>query len=292
MPPGFFETTYIEVKLILSRKGFDDAYGGGPSPIMPDGRLLSLPIPERSQRSYDSISVGDGQTVQDLLEQLGLYRPEKHTGAHLDPDLEPHSCERDAGWLPSFGQCAAAESHLRNQGIGAGDIMLFFGTFRETVSDGATLRWRAGAPKRHVLFGYLELGEIVDVERQRSQVPWAATHPHLTNRRRPSNTLYVASPALSWNSRLPGGGVFRFHPSLVLTDANSTRSVWRLPRFFHPKIAGNAFSRHTRKHYIGRNDHVLLRTVSPGQEYVIDATPDIKKWARAIIRQGTNTTVS
>jgi Nucleotide modification associated domain 3 len=33
------------MKLILSRKGFDSSHGGGPSPIRPDGRLLSFPIP-------------------------------------------------------------------------------------------------------------------------------------------------------------------------------------------------------------------------------------------------------
>jgi hypothetical protein len=33
------------MKVILSRKGFDSEYGGIPSPIMPDGTLLSLPIP-------------------------------------------------------------------------------------------------------------------------------------------------------------------------------------------------------------------------------------------------------
>ena len=28
------------MKVILSRKGFDSEYGGGPSPILPDGELL------------------------------------------------------------------------------------------------------------------------------------------------------------------------------------------------------------------------------------------------------------
>jgi len=34
------------MKVILSRKGFDSSYGGCASPILPDGTLLSLPIPE------------------------------------------------------------------------------------------------------------------------------------------------------------------------------------------------------------------------------------------------------
>ena len=33
------------MKIILSRKGFDAEYGGQPSPILPDGTLLSMPIP-------------------------------------------------------------------------------------------------------------------------------------------------------------------------------------------------------------------------------------------------------
>ena len=34
-----------EMKVILSRKGFDSASGGYPSPILPNGTLLSMPIP-------------------------------------------------------------------------------------------------------------------------------------------------------------------------------------------------------------------------------------------------------
>ncbi|MGC9778582.1 MAG: hypothetical protein HZR80_05015 [Candidatus Heimdallarchaeota archaeon] len=40
IPNGVF------LKAILSRKGFDSSFGGCPSPILPDGTLLSLPIPE------------------------------------------------------------------------------------------------------------------------------------------------------------------------------------------------------------------------------------------------------
>lgn len=33
------------MKIILSRKGFDSKYGGGSSPILPGGEMLSMPIP-------------------------------------------------------------------------------------------------------------------------------------------------------------------------------------------------------------------------------------------------------
>lgn len=34
------------MKVVLSRKGMDSAAGGIPSPILPDGTLLSFPIPD------------------------------------------------------------------------------------------------------------------------------------------------------------------------------------------------------------------------------------------------------
>jgi hypothetical protein len=41
------------MKVILSRKGFDSEYGGIASPILPDGTLLSLPIPRFSSLQSD-----------------------------------------------------------------------------------------------------------------------------------------------------------------------------------------------------------------------------------------------
>ena len=58
------------VKIILSRKGFDSSNGSIPSPILPDGTLLSLPIPAK----FDSISFDDlnynGVLFSDILRQL------------------------------------------------------------------------------------------------------------------------------------------------------------------------------------------------------------------------------
>jgi hypothetical protein len=117
------------MKLILSRKGFDSSSGGVPSPIFPDGTMISLPIPDKASTiAYKDIAgnacVSVGELVQDLA-----GRPPKHR-AHLDPDLSVRSIPRADGWKPLFGQESAAESHLENQGVGPGDIFLFFGLFR------------------------------------------------------------------------------------------------------------------------------------------------------------------
>jgi hypothetical protein len=42
------------VKIILSRKGFDSAAGGYANPILPDGTLLSLPIPDDTASTHFS----------------------------------------------------------------------------------------------------------------------------------------------------------------------------------------------------------------------------------------------
>jgi hypothetical protein len=56
------------MKVILSSKGFDSASGGKPGPILPDGTLISLPIPRDRPGSgipYASIRAvtGDGLKV-------------------------------------------------------------------------------------------------------------------------------------------------------------------------------------------------------------------------------------
>lgn len=44
------------MKVVLSRKGMDSRAGGIPSPILPDGTLLSLPIPnEKSGVPYGDL---------------------------------------------------------------------------------------------------------------------------------------------------------------------------------------------------------------------------------------------
>jgi len=42
------------MKVALSRKGFDSGYGGCPSPILPDGTILSLPIPSKKDLKMEN----------------------------------------------------------------------------------------------------------------------------------------------------------------------------------------------------------------------------------------------
>jgi hypothetical protein len=100
-----------EMKIILSRKGFDSASGGVPSPIFPDGTMMSLPIPDRlSGIAYKDVAGNCWLSMGEAVSQLAGF-PETHR-AHLDPDLVAESLPREKGWRPIFGQCDAAEGSV------------------------------------------------------------------------------------------------------------------------------------------------------------------------------------
>ena len=91
----------MHTKVILSRKGFDSSNGGIPSPIMPDGTLLSMPILDTSGISFSDIA-WNGISYVDILKQLkpdGLY-----VNCHVDPDIRENRVKSVKGWKPAFGQ--------------------------------------------------------------------------------------------------------------------------------------------------------------------------------------------
>src|SRR5258707_387076 len=107
------------MKIILSRKGFDSSEGGVPSPILPDGRLFSLPIPHAHQPApvtYEQIDVF-GRSAASVLCDLQPSRTWAKENAHLDPDLRLDAVPREVGWRPLFGQDGAAQAHLTNNGV-------------------------------------------------------------------------------------------------------------------------------------------------------------------------------
>ena len=103
------------MKVILSRKGFDSSNGGCPSPIMPDGALISMPIPSDDRDSYGDLCYC-GMPYSRILQQLA---PKKTFGhCHVDPDIRDDcrakSIER---WKPGFGQIGSAQGVLTNAAL-------------------------------------------------------------------------------------------------------------------------------------------------------------------------------
>lgn len=284
------------MKIILSRKGFDSGYGGCASPIFPDGSMASFPIPDAlAAHTMGEIVCGGynlGEIARDLTQNL---KPENPLGVNQSIHLDPFLCctqpNPPPDWLPAFGQDGAAQTHLANQKVGKGDIFLFFGWFRqvEWVDTGGQKRWRfvRGAPNLHVIFGWLQVGQVIAVGS--NPVPGAylalADHPHIqdANRFLVHNTIYVASPELVVDNRplgLPGGGIFnRFAKKLRLTHPKShAKSVWQLPRWFSrsdvtgkPTLTFNT-NDHKWVHETKYPTKVKLNSVARGQEFVLDST--------------------
>ena len=66
-----------------------------------------------------------------LLAGLSRQQHAINDRVHLDPDIDRSADNRLPGWRPALGQTGAAQTHLEGQGVGPGDVFLFFGWFRE-----------------------------------------------------------------------------------------------------------------------------------------------------------------
>ena len=223
------------MRVIFSRKGFDSAAGGGPSPIV-DGRPLSLPIPTAgpSRTTYDDLGLGDHAARA----SRGKFGPDD--ACHHDPMFLP-----DGTCL--FGQCGAAQTHLANRGVGVGDVFVFFGLFREEVS---------GEP-HHRVFGYLRVEEVIDLAtcaRAARAALAGHDHPHAIAMHAPNDTIYRGEGATAATATA----------ALRLTVPGGTPSIWQRPHWLRPGGLS----------YHDRADRWLpggrLRAVSRGQEFVAD----------------------
>jgi hypothetical protein len=272
------------MKVILSRKGFDSAFGGYPSPILSSGKMVSLPIPLEDSIRYSDLRM-EGSTYYDLMAEL---RPtikrtgkrlhlNKETRCHLDPDIHKESIERESGWKPCFGQIDSAQNHLENQYVSSGDLFLFFGWFRRTRYHSGKLKFDAHEKGLHAIFGYLQIGEIKKVDHEFYAPKWLAYHPHNNEKRRSNktNTIYIARDNLSWNSSLPGAGRFMFNDKLVLTKKGLSRSKWNLPDCFREAD----ISYHNKDSW----KEGYFQSAAIGQEFVITYNEEIEEWAKSII---------
>jgi len=276
------------MKIILSRKGFDTANGGFPSPILPDGRMLSLPIPSSDNIHYSDLRVGEYGTYFDLMLNLKdkiKYQKQwhdlnKNTRCHLDPDVYKDIFPRKKGWKPIFGQIDAALTHLENEGVKPDDLFLFFGTFRKTFDQGHELRFDPHEKPKHIIFGYLQIGEILKVDEKLKCPKWMEYHPHACDHRRKkkNNTIYVARDTLSWNSRMKGAGAFMFDKSLVLTKEDCSLTKWDLNEIFrNVKISCHSDKNWKKEGYFDSNDI--------GQEFVVHADKNSEKWVKDLLRK-------
>lgn len=260
------------MKLILSRKGFDSSFADMPSPILPDGTLLSIPIPSDDKISYDELNY-NGKSYSELLKEL--KKSFNYTSCHLDPDIRKECKTRDDKWVAAFGQSDAALSHLFNNNVSIGDIFLFFGWFRKTEYDKeGKLRFVKNAPNLQIIFGYLQVGEILNKYDDIKRIYW---HPHADIRRENDklNAIYLASNKL-FDLNLNGYGTFNFSKELVLTKEGYSKSRWELPKC----LKGKKITYH--KESNDKGDY--FQSVARGQEFIVEMDNDILEWIKDIVK--------
>lgn len=220
------------MRIIFSRKGFDSSAGGGPSPIV-NGAPLSLPIPAgiASTTTYGDLGLGEhaGKASRGKLGASDL--------CHHDPMfLEGGTC--------AFGQCGAAQTHLERQGVGIGDVFVFFGLFAEE---------KTGEP-HHRIFAYLRVEEMVPLAGGAPEELVALAHPHALAMHHSNDVVW----------RGEGRVARRASADLRLTVPEGPPSLWNRPGWL--KRGGLSYHDRPERWLRGRR----LKSVARGQEFVAD----------------------
>ena len=262
--------------------------------MLPDGTPVPLPIPTNSSPTRFGDVRWQGGTLGPIVERLTGGRVRRSHRCHLDPDLRRGALPRQAAWRPAFGQVGAAAAHLSNEGVGPGDVFVFFGSFRRTEGQG--LAYVAEEAAVHLIFGWLQIGEVLEIgantEQAREERRWLGKHPHLVSGQwDKTNTVYVASDALTIGAattRHAGGGMLtRASAATTLTaPTGGSRSRWRVPSWLAPAAgrAGLSYHRDPARWEI-EGDEAEVQTVSRGQEFVIDTRGQTRaqQWLLSLI---------
>lgn len=220
------------MRIVFSRKGFDSASGGGPSPIV-DGVPVSLPIPAgiASATTYGDLDLGT------LAARASRGRIGEDDPCHHDPMfLENGTC--------LFGQCGAAQTHLANRCVGEGDVFLFFGLFRDEAT---------GEP-HHRIFGFLRIAGIVRLSAGVPDDLLEHAHPHALALHGSNDTVY-------WGE---GRQARHAGDDLRLTVPGGPPSLWHRPDW----LRRGSLTYHDREDRWLRGGR--LRSVARGQEFVAD----------------------
>lgn len=192
------------MKIVFSRKGFDSAYGGAPSPIL-GGIPVSLPIPG----SNLELTTYADRGLSDLVESATGGRLSGADACHDDPMFADGHC-----WL---GQVGAAQGHLRNQHVGPGDVFLFFGLFADEAS----------GERHHRFFGYMRViatGSPETIVRGSRRMQPPRPHPHFSGTWHRNNAIWFGEGQTSAQAS----------EALRLTINGERRwSRWRVPEWLY-----------------------------------------------------------
>lgn len=280
------------MKIILSRKGCDSDFGGISGIILPDDRIVYIPIPgdDFETITYQEVNARNGLgNLVDTIAQVSPYVKmygnkipiDSTTKCHLDPDLDYELYPRQKGWRGCFGQADAAQTVLTHAGVKAEDLFLFFGWFRRTYRKGGRLKYCSGQGV-HMIFGWLQIDQVLCTHE--TPIPeWLRYHPHSMQQRipRPSNCIYIGREYASWNDKIKGYGIFpKANDSLILTKKGMSRSKWELPESFK----GISLKYHNSSSW----KDGYFQSAYRGQEFVFGEERIVEDWACNLIENNFN----
>ena len=266
------------MKVILSRKGFDSANGGIPSPIFEDGTMLSFPIPSKDH-NMDKISYNElicnGVLLNKILKDLGYSGDEC---CHLDPDLD--STRRVVpvkGWKPAFGQINQSASYLLNNKIDEGDLFLFFDKFARRNKNSEDSYY---GREMQAIWGYLQVGEIVSDSKEQEKFFW---HPHACNKRifGNNNLIFTAAEYLSFAPDMPGCGIFSYNEKRVLSMLGKPKATWKKEKAYDVDNINEVNNRKSKRKNSAKDPEGIYYA-GIWQELVLKDNKDSENWAKSM----------
>lgn len=188
---------------------------------------------------------------------------EKITRGRIKRD---HLCHEDpmfVGGRCIFGQCGAAQSHLKNQGVSVGDVFLFFGLFADEFN----------GERHHRIFGFLNVDDIVLHSAETAPLHdidyLSRVHPHTLGDWNTNNTIYHG---IGRTAKIA-------HDGLRLTQPGGPLQHWIVPTW----LKDLGLSYHGKAARWSGSDR--LEIVARGQEFVVDigSQASARRWRDHII---------
>lgn len=276
--------------VILSRKGFDSSYGGSPSIILPNNKMISFPIPveapEIGTASSDIKFENINLTLEEIFQKRGInnkihikktIKNSTDFSYHLDPEIQNITALRNNKY-GTLGQRDAALGHILNvlnkaKALKKSDfekaaggtsfpvdiLFLFFGRFVKV--NGA---WTATGNQFHSVWGYLHATKLFKISTSHNSISQKyeqlKNHPHYKNAQNyaPLNGIFVGEKY----------GTFNFSDNLILTDTKngSCISDWNIkPLGFINSMTYNAKAMEKVK----KTGSKIFRVAAKGQEFVV-----------------------
>ena len=254
-------------RIILSRKGFDTQNGGFPSPICPDGTLISIPIPSKynddcyKYLNFDCNNRHISTILNDLTNNQIKINGKIKVVDYNDTKFKCHYDPQIIDDYFTLGQTGKALNHLDNQGVNVGDMFVFYGLFQKI--DFFNNKWQYIEKPFHYIFAYMIVEDILDVNPKymnSQKYSFLNKHPHLQKnflKKYPYSKIYIGRKFK----------YFHFDEKRIITDLVDFEGVskWKIPLDFDFSDSISFI-----KNMKVSNGYCYIQHKGPGQEFVIN----------------------